>query len=104
MTEKPIGERVAHIEGSLEQVLPAMQRMEDKIDKVLEGMEEKGSKTSVKEAHDRIDALQVAMQGKADKSDLQQVREKLILWTGGGIVIFALLSWFGPKLIALASK
>lgn len=104
MTEKPIGERVAHIEGSLEQVLPAMQRMEDKLDKVLEGMEEKGSKSSVNSAHGRIDKVELALAEKADKKDLQQVRDKILLWTGGGVVIFALLSWFGPKLIALASK
>lgn len=104
MTDRPLGERVAHIEGGLEQVLPAIERMEVKLDKALEAMSEKGSADSVRQAHDRIDAMQVVMANKADKTDLQQVRDKVILWTGAGAVVMVLVMWFGPKLITILAK
>lgn len=120
VTERPIGERVAHIEGALEQVLPSLKRMEDKLDTALETIKEKGSRQSVAEAHAEIDKLQLAMEKKADRaevetkaektevdavrSELKRLGDRILIWTGAGAVLMVLATWYGQKLLALLAK
>lgn len=95
----------------MEQAAPMWKRMEDKLDKVLENLQEKASKGSVAEAHEEIDKLQLALGTKADRTEveavrgeLKQVRDKVLIWTGGGAVLVVLVAWYGPKLFALLAK
>lgn len=95
--EKPGGERVAVVEAILEKhVLPMLQKMDGKLDDI---MAEKASKESVKEAHDAIDALKVAMEGKADKSEVQQVRERVFYASGAVALGVVVMGWLVPFLL-----
>lgn len=97
--EEKRGERVAAVEAILEKhVLPMLQAMDKKLDDI---MNEKASKESVREAHERLAKVEVALQGKADKSELKEVRDKVLLWTGGLIVIGWLAARLGDRLFTV---
>lgn len=100
-SDKALGERVAHIEGKLDRLIPTIERMEAKLDEALELARAKASKESVQEAHDRIDKVEVALVGKADKAEVKEVRDKILLWTGGLIVIGWLATKFGDRLFTV---
>lgn len=113
MVEPNLGERVARMEGVLEQrVLKGIERMETKLDEALEEIKEKASRPAVAEAHEQIDAIQIALKEKADKeavevalkdvrADVKQVRERMLVWTGGLAALFVLGNWVVPKLVGL---
>lgn len=97
--EKPVGERVARLEGVLEQLLPTVIRMEEKLDIALA----KASQESVDKAHERIDDLTEAIGSKADSRDVREMRDRVLVWTGGFAVIAVLIGWIGPKLIGMVA-
>lgn len=111
MTEKPIGERVARLEGTIDQTLPMLKKMDEKLDRALELIGEKASRGSVAEAHGEIDRIQLALKEKADKKDVdavktevRQIRDTILKWSGAIMVLAVLASWFGQKLLAMLAK
>lgn len=97
--EEKRGERVAVVEAMLEKhVLPMLQRMDEKLDQI---MNEKASKESVREAHERLARVEVALQGKADKTEVREIRDKMLLWTGALIVIGWMVTKFGDRLFTV---
>jgi hypothetical protein len=78
-------------------------------------MKEKGSRQSVAEAHEQIDQLQLALEKKADRTELEtvkatfgtelsQVKLTLAKWAGIGLAVAMLLNWFGKELFGLLAK
>lgn len=103
---------MARVETVLDKrLLPGIERMEAKLDGALEAMQEKGSRQSVAEAHAEIDKIQLNLEKKADKTEVEtvrgevsQVQRTLARWAGIGAAVAVLLGWYGQKLIALLTK
>lgn len=103
---------MAALEATWERTLPTLERVEKKLDKALDLIGEKASRGSVAEAHGEIDKIQLALKEKADKADvkavdtkLDELRSRMLIWTGAGLVIMVLVSWYGQKLLTvLATK
>lgn len=95
-------ERVLAVEAILEKhVLPMLQKMDAKLDDI---MNEKASKESVDKAFARIGQVEAALQTKADRSELREVRDKVLMWTGVGAVLAVLVGWFGKELLSMLAR
>jgi CHASE3 domain sensor protein len=105
VSDPTLNERMARVETVLEKrLLPGMERMEAKLDGALESVQEKGSRQSVADAHQEIDKIQLALEKKADKTEVEQVQRILARWAGIGVAVAILLGWYGQKLLGLLVK
>lgn len=102
MAEEKHGERIAVVEAMLGQhVLPMLRQMDEKLDRI---MDEKASKASVDKAFEKLAKIEVALQGKADKAEVREVRDRVLTWTGVFAVLAVLVSWFGKELLAMLAR
>jgi Rad3-related DNA helicase len=98
MAGDDLDNRMVHIETlTTEKVLPTLGRLEEKMDTALMKLE---NTVTREEAF----KLQLALEQKADKAEVNKLKETLIRWSGAiGVLVF-ILSVFGRQIVEALTK
>lgn len=106
--ETPMGERIAMLEALYPELKEDMQDIKSRMDrmcaKIDDFLTKAATQEAVREVRAEVEKVKREMQEKADKNEVRQIRERMLMWMGGGAVLLVLATWYGPKLLGLVAK